>query len=147
MVDKDYTHRSIHLYIGKSDTQLLVLSSNRVMIENAITKFALDVFTSGRQYFSIQGASIYTNRLYMEDDKIMMDIHLIENDDIHIDEIIRSGRFYLTGEFTCGEVDVDTKGKNPSFILSSTLESLSFKSVAFSDEKKYATGQKTLFGV
>jgi len=143
MTNKDLTHRTIHLHIGIEDSRLMVLNENESLIQEAIYQFSRGVFSSGKQYFSLEGDSMYATAIYIDDRRnILMDIHLIENDDTDIDTIIKSGRFYLTGESDWEEFPVGDK--DPAYIRSLHMNSITFNSVCFSREKLF---KKTLFSL
>lgn len=143
MTEKDLTHRTIHLHLGIDDSRLMILNENEKIIQEAIYQFSRELFSKGKQYFSLEGNSTYATSIYIDERRnILMDIHLIENDGVDIDEIIRSGRFYLTG--TAEWEDHPVGNKDPAYIRSLFMESIQFKSVAFSGQKLF---KKTLFGV
>ena len=143
MTDKDLTHRSIHLHIGVDDSRLMILDTNELMVREAITEFCRNVFSVGKQYFSLDGTSMYATSIYVDERRnILMDIHLIENDDIDIDQIIRSGRFYLTGAAEWEDRPVGDK--DPAYIRSLFMQSIRFNSVSFSSKKIL---KRTLFSV
>jgi len=136
MTGKDLTHRTIQLHLGIDDSRMMVLNENEMIIRESIAEFSRELFSKGKQYFSLQGDSMYATAIYMEADytrKIMMDVHLIENDDTDIDEIIKSGRFYLTGAAEWEDKPIGDK--DPAYIRSLFMESIAFKSVCFNSPK------------
>ena len=143
MTEKDLTHRTIHLHIGIDDSRLMMLNENEKIIQEAIYQFSRELFSCGKQYFTLQGCSMYATSIYIDERRnILMDIHLIENDDVDIDEIIRSGRFYLTGAAEWSDVPVGKK--DPAYIRSLHMQSVEFKSVSFSNPQ---FTKKTLFSL
>jgi len=141
MTEKDLTHRTIHLHIGIDDSRMMMLTENEKLIQEAIYTFSRAVFSTGKQYFALEGDSMYATAIYIDVRRnILMDIHLIENDDTDIDEIIKSGRFYLKG--VADWVDMPIGDKDPAYIRSLHMTSIVFNSVVFNN---YKNPKKTLF--